>query len=204
MSGKHADGRTPRPSRKIPVPPPLFAAVAVAAVLIGTAVWSLRLGPATTVADTAIAPPTGVTGPTQGPSPTEGRPEDRADRSELRQAASPAPTTTAPKPPRQQPPPGSGPVTSTGTCKASFYSDGQRTANGEYFDPNAFTAAHKTLPFNTRVRVTNLANGKSTVVRINDRGPFVASRCLDLSRASFAAIASLSSGVANVRYEVLG
>jgi rare lipoprotein A len=92
----------------------------------------------------------------------------------------------------------------TGTCVASFYSDGQLTANGEVFNPNDFTAAHKTFAFNTRLRVTNLANGKSTVVRINDRGPFVPGRCLDLSRAAFAAIASLSSGVANVRYEILG
>jgi rare lipoprotein A len=204
MSGKHADRRTPRPSRKIPLPPPLFAAVAVAAVLIGSAVWSLNLGPATTAGNTAIAPPTTATSATPAPTVGTDRPEDRADRSELREAVSPAPSTTAPKPPRQQPPPGGGTVTSTGTCMASYYSDGQRTANGEVFDPNAFTAAHKTLPFNTRVRVTNLANGKSTIVRINDRGPFVAGRCLDLTRAAFAAIASLSSGVANVRYEVLG
>jgi rare lipoprotein A len=95
-------------------------------------------------------------------------------------------------------------VVSTGTCEASFYEDGQRTANGEQFDPNGFTAAHKTFPFNTKLRVTNLAGGRSVVVRVNDRGPFVPGRCLDLSRAAFAAIASLNSGVANVRYEVLG
>lgn len=95
-------------------------------------------------------------------------------------------------------------MTSSGTCMASFYDTGQRTANGELFNPNAFTAAHKSLPFDTRVQVTNLANGKATIVRINDRGPFVAGRCLDLSRAAFAAIANVSSGVANVRYEVLG
>jgi rare lipoprotein A len=86
----------------------------------------------------------------------------------------------------------------------SYYADGQKTANGEQFDPNAFTAANKTLPFNTRVRITNPANGKSVVVRINDRGPFVAGRCFDLSRAAFAAIASLSSGVLSAaKYEVL-
>lgn len=87
----------------------------------------------------------------------------------------------------------------------SYYSDGQVTADGEQFDPNAFTAAHKTLPFNTRVRVTNPANGESVVVRINDRGPFVSGRCLDLSRAAFEAIASLGTGVLPAaKYEVLG
>jgi rare lipoprotein A len=187
----------------------VFAAVAVAAILVGSAVWSLNLGPATTTAgDPVTVPPAAATSASPDPTATDGRPEDRADRSGLRQAASPGPTTgpttTAPKPPAQQPPPGGGPVTSTGACKASFYSDGQRTANGEYFNPNAFTAAHKTFPFNTRLRVTNLANNKSTVVRINDRGPFVRGRCLDLSRAAFAAIASLGAGVADVRYEVLG
>jgi rare lipoprotein A len=94
-------------------------------------------------------------------------------------------------------------VTGSGTCPASFYSDGQKTANGENFDPNAFTAANRTMPFNTRVRVTNLANNKSTTVRINDRGPFSGNRCLDLSRAAFGAIANLSAGVINVKYEVL-
>jgi rare lipoprotein A len=96
-------------------------------------------------------------------------------------------------------------VVSSDTCGVSYYSDGQRTANGEVFDPNAFTAASKTLPFNTRVRVTNPANGKSVVVRINDRGPYVSGRCLDLSRAAFQAIASLSAGVIPAaKYEVLG
>ena len=70
-------------------------------------------------------------------------------------------------------------------------------------NPNAYTAAHKTLPFGTRVRVTNAANGKSVVVVIRDRGPFVAGRCLDLTPAAFGAIASLSSGVITVKYEVL-
>ncbi|GAB3363623.1 hypothetical protein GCM10027452_27270 [Micromonospora halotolerans] len=92
----------------------------------------------------------------------------------------------------------------SGSCGASFYDEGQMTANGETFNPDALTAAHKTLPFNTKVRVTNPANGKSVVVRINDRGPFVAGRCLDLSRAAFAAIASTDLGELTVRYEVLG
>jgi rare lipoprotein A len=89
------------------------------------------------------------------------------------------------------------------TCKASFYSEGQQTANGERFNPSALTAAHKTLKFNTMVRVTNTGNGKTVDVRINDRGPFVAGRCIDLSRAAFTAIASTSAGVASVSVEVL-
>jgi rare lipoprotein A len=95
-------------------------------------------------------------------------------------------------------------VLESGSCGASFYSDGQLTANGESFNPDALTAAHKTLPFNTKVRVTNPANGKSVTVRINDRGPFIDGRCLDLSRAAFATIASVDVGALIVRYEVLG
>ena len=93
----------------------------------------------------------------------------------------------------------------SGSCGASYYDEPQGTASGEPFDPEALTAAHKTLPFNTRVRVTNPANGKSVIVRINDRGPYVDGRCLDLSRAAFRAIANLSQGIlSKVTYEVLG
>ncbi|WP_239124377.1 septal ring lytic transglycosylase RlpA family protein [Rhizocola hellebori] len=95
-------------------------------------------------------------------------------------------------------------VTTSGSCGASYYHEPQGTANGETFDPDALTAAHKTLPFNSLVRVTNPANGKSVTVRINDRGPYIDGRCLDLSRAAFAAIANLSQGVLSVvKYEVL-
>ncbi len=89
------------------------------------------------------------------------------------------------------------------TCQASNYGEGQMTANGEVFNPSALTAAHKTLPFNTMVKVTNAANGKSVIVRINDRGPYVSGRCLDLSIAAFSSIASLSSGVITVNWEVV-
>jgi rare lipoprotein A (peptidoglycan hydrolase) len=98
------------------------------------------------------------------------------------------------------------PAESTGqieSCKASFYDEGQQTADGEQFDPMAMTAAHKTLPFNTQVRVTNTANGQSVDVRINDRGPFVAGRCIDLAKGAFLRIASESDGVADVTVEVL-
>jgi rare lipoprotein A len=95
-------------------------------------------------------------------------------------------------------------VVSSGTCKASYYATGTSTASGERFNPDGLTAAHRTLPFNTMVRVTNLANNKSVDVRINDRGPFGSSeRCLDLARGAFVTIASVSTGVINARYEVL-
>ena len=80
---------------------------------------------------------------------------------------------------------------------------GRRTANGEIFNQNALTAAHRTLPFNTMVRVTNLNNGRSVVVRINDRGPYAGRRILDLSAAAAQQIGMISSGVAPIRLEIL-
>lgn len=102
---------------------------------------------------------------------------------------------------------GTGPTSGAATgnvCGASYYDEGQMTATGEVFNPNAYTAAHKTLPFNSMVKVTNTANGQSVIVRINDRGPYVGGRCLDLSRAAFQAIAPLSQGTATVAWEVVG
>ena len=89
---------------------------------------------------------------------------------------------------------------------ASWYGgkfQGRRTASGEIFDTRQLTAAHKSLPFGTRVLVTNLENGRSIAVRINDRGPFVAGRVIDLSLAAAAAIGLAGRGVAAVRLEVL-
>jgi rare lipoprotein A len=77
------------------------------------------------------------------------------------------------------------------------------TASGERFDTRAMTAAHRTLPFGTRVRVTNLQNGRTVVVRINDRGPFVKGRVLDLSRAAARELRLLARGTERVRLEVL-
>lgn len=87
---------------------------------------------------------------------------------------------------------------------ASWYKMGTRTANGEAYDPMGITAAHPSLPFNTKVRVTNPRNGKSVVVRINDRGPFTGGRIIDLSKGAAAAIEMMKAGVAKVRIEVLG
>ena len=89
---------------------------------------------------------------------------------------------------------------------ASWYGgkfQGRQTASGEIFDTNKFTAAHKSLPFGTIVKVTNLENGKTTVVRINDRGPFVPGRIIDLSRAAATVIGLTGKGVAKVRIRVL-
>lgn len=80
---------------------------------------------------------------------------------------------------------------------------GRQTASGERYDKNELTAAHKTLPFGTKVRVTNIRNGKSVVVEINDRGPYVKSRVLDLSQAAFDEIGHTNTGVMQVEYEVL-
>ncbi|MBS3933427.1 MAG: septal ring lytic transglycosylase RlpA family protein [Truepera sp.] len=89
---------------------------------------------------------------------------------------------------------------------ASWYGPGfagRRTANGEIFDPAQLTAAHRTLPFGTQVRVTHLANGLSVVVRINDRGPFRAGRIIDLSRAAAERLRMIGSGTATVRLELV-
>ena len=86
---------------------------------------------------------------------------------------------------------------------ASYYWQAQKTATGETFDKLALTAAHKTLPFNTRVRVTNVANGRSVVVRINDRGPFKGGRVIDLSYAAAGIIDMRDKGLAAVKLEVL-
>jgi rare lipoprotein A len=87
---------------------------------------------------------------------------------------------------------------------ASYYSEGQQTASGARFNPDGLTAAHRSLPFGTRVRVTNQSNGQSVIVTINDRGPFVGGRVIDLSRGAARAINMTGAGVARVSLEVLG
>ena len=93
-----------------------------------------------------------------------------------------------------------------GDGEASYYGAelaGNRTASGERFDPRALTAAHRTLPMGSRLRVINKSNGKSVVVRINDRGPFVKKRIVDISRAAAEKIAMVRAGRAMVRLELL-
>ena len=86
---------------------------------------------------------------------------------------------------------------------ASYYITGKRTANGERFNPLGMTAAHRSLPFGTKVKVTNTRNGRSVVVRINDRGPFIMSRVIDLSLGAARAVGLAQSGVAQVQILVL-
>jgi rare lipoprotein A len=87
---------------------------------------------------------------------------------------------------------------------ASYYWQDQMTASGERFDRTALTAAHKTLPLNTRVKVTNVVNGRSVIVRINDRGPFKPGRVIDLSEAAARQIDMERLGLAPVKVEVVG
>ncbi len=92
------------------------------------------------------------------------------------------------------------------TGYASYYAEkfhGKKTASGEIFDMNSLTAAHRTLPFGTICKVTNLENNKSVVVRINDRGPFIEGRILDLSKSAARAINGLATGIIKVKIEIL-
>ncbi|MCI6694055.1 MAG: septal ring lytic transglycosylase RlpA family protein [Campylobacter sp.] len=98
-------------------------------------------------------------------------------------------------------------VGDTALGTASWYGPnfhGKKTSNGETYNMNAMTAAHKTLPMNTMVRVINLGNGAQTTVRINDRGPFVAGRIIDLSKAAATSIGMIGAGTARVKLEVVG
>ena len=96
--------------------------------------------------------------------------------------------------------------TALGSGEASYYGlrfSGKQTASGERFDPALLTAAHRTLPFGSRVRVTNKRNGKSVIVRINDRGPFHGGRIIDLSKAAAKQIGLLRSGRGEVELALL-
>lgn len=92
------------------------------------------------------------------------------------------------------------------TSYASYYHDkfnGRKTASGEVFHNTKLTAAHRTLPFGTKVKVTNLRNGESVVVTINDRGPFHAARALDLSKAAYDEIGNLRTGTMPIEFEII-
>ncbi len=130
----------------------------------------------------------------------------------LRRLMGDAPPLTAINKPNKTPTNESGlasvqPVTSRRKGMASWYGPGfhgRLTANGERYNQNGLTAAHKTLPFGTQVRVTNLNNGRSVIVRINDRGPYIHGRVIDLSKGAANVIGLISSGVAPVQLEILG
>lgn len=94
----------------------------------------------------------------------------------------------------------------SGSGKASWYGEkfhGKKTASGDKYNMHEFTAAHKTLPFGTKVKITNHRTGKSVVVEINDRGPFVKSRQFDLSKAAFKEIGDINRGIMSIDYEVV-
>jgi rare lipoprotein A len=94
----------------------------------------------------------------------------------------------------------------TETGKATFYAEehkSEKTASGELYNPDLKTAAHRTIPLGSKIKVTNVDNGKSVVVTVNDRGPFAKDRIVDLSKSAFSSIGSLSSGVISVQIQVI-
>src|SRR5277367_5705109 len=142
--------------------------------------------------------------PTQ---PTDASPETMESTRRATDAAPPATPAPSPAPKRSKPAQSPAPAGYMEEGNASWYGvpfNGRRASNGEIYDMYKLTAAHKTLPFETMVRVTNLNNGKSAVVRITDRGPFVDNRILDLSLAAAREIESVGPGVVPIRLEVLG
>jgi len=86
---------------------------------------------------------------------------------------------------------------------ASFYSEGTKTASGEKFNALEMTAAHPTLPFGTKLRVTNLSSGRSVTVRVNDRGPYVQGRIVDVSYSAADALGMVGKGIAKVKLDVV-
>lgn len=216
MPGKHANPQVTRSWTG-----PVASAAVIAALLAGGTFGAVRLNQERTAAVVPAATPS-ATQPANAPEHA-----DRASRGGARPAVTPSASPSPSVSPSVSPSPSVAPSASTrpaspspsrtatkkatpvpevvesGSCGASYYDEPQGTANGETFDPEALTAAHKEWDFDTRVRVTNPDNGKSVVVRINDRGPYIDGRCIDLSRAAFRAIADLDLGHIDVRYEVL-
>jgi rare lipoprotein A len=118
-------------------------------------------------------------------------------------ACTPPPKTAAPEPSR---PPQASPAPVSIVGKASWYGafhHGRRTASGEIFDMRGLTAAHRTLPLGTRLRVINLANGRSVDVRVNDRGPVLRSRIIDVSHGVAVALDAVAAGVFPVKLVIL-
>ena len=139
------------------------------------------------------------------PAQPSATPEESSESAKRETSVPSNPPPVHPRPSKT--PPAPAPVGYTEEGNASWYGNpfhGRHSSNGEIYDMYKLTAAHRTLPFETMVRVTNLNNGKSTTVRITDRGPFVANRILDLSLAAAREIESTGPGVVPVRIEVLG
>ncbi|HVM12844.1 MAG TPA: septal ring lytic transglycosylase RlpA family protein [Egibacteraceae bacterium] len=135
-------------------------------------------------------------------APPKATPSPAASAPAAGRSSKPAPSPSGRSTPQAQP--AAPPTGNSQEGKASKYAarfTGEPTASGELFDPDALTAAHRTLPMGTRVTVTNVGNGKSVTVRINDRGPFVEGRIIDLSQAAFAQIGPRGAGLIDVRIE---
>lgn len=116
------------------------------------------------------------------------------------------PDVTAPSLPDEASAPSDPQEAVLGRGTASYYAakfDGRRTASGERFDNGAMTAAHRTLPFGTLVKVTNVANGRSVIVRINDRGPFTRGRMIDVSRAAASELGLVARGHGMVELAII-
>ncbi len=153
----------------------------------------------------ARRPAAGGTPP--APAQPTATPEATSEKAKRETEVSPAGAPAAPAAKRGKTPATAVPAGYTEEGNASWYGNpfhGRRASNGEIYDMYKLTAAHRTLPFDTMVRVTNLTNSKSTVVRITDRGPFVENRIIDLSQAAAREIESIGPGVVRVRLEVLG
>ena len=162
-------------------------------------IYSAGCGARRPIADRRLPPPSQ---PAETPADTTEGAKRSTDVPET-----PATSPARPAPRRSKLAPAPTPSGYTEQGNASWYGapfHGRRASNGEIYDMYKLTAAHRTLPFETMVRVTNLNNGKSTVVRITDRGPFVDNRIIDLSLAAAREVDSVGSGVVPVRVEVLG
>jgi rare lipoprotein A len=171
--------------------------LSLGAVLVMIGAWSMGCAARRPVAGNT--PPA----PTQPAETPEATSEKAKRDTGIPPAGAPAPSAAK----RGKTPVAPVPAGYTEEGNASWYGNpfhGRRASNGEIYDMNKLTAAHRTLPFETMVRVTNLNNNKSTVVRITDRGPFVENRIIDLSQAAAREIESIGPGVVRVRLEVLG
>ncbi len=176
--------------------PPIFVLVALGVL----SAFSSGCASRKPIADQRQPPPSQ---PTETPAKTA----DSAKRSTDVPEPSATSPSAAPTAKRSKPAATPAPSGYTEEGNASWYGvpfHGRRASNGETYDMYKLTAAHRTLPFETMVRVTNLNNGKSTVVRITDRGPFVDNRIIDLSFAAAQEVDSVGPGVVPVRVEVLG
>jgi rare lipoprotein A (peptidoglycan hydrolase) len=172
--------------------------------LAALAIASTQLSPALSTPVTPVISPVQrpIPQPTPTPNPSPSTIITPTPKPSPSATTTPTPTPSIPNnttiPPKET-------ILFTQTGQASWYGyeGGTVTATGERYNPQAMTAAHKTLAFGSKVRVTNTRSGRTAIVTINDRGPFVRGRIIDLSEAAAAAVGIKGSGVGNVRIDVL-